>query len=89
MATRDERDPSCCSRKVEHDKPDVSFGSRTDQSPFQAGDVPRKASDIYWTTPELVANIEFAEWTVAGKVRQASYKGLREDKATADVAIES
>jgi bifunctional non-homologous end joining protein LigD len=55
----------------------------TTVNPFTAGDLPRKTSDIHWVRPELVANVEFAEFSTAGKLRQASFKGLREDK-TAD-----
>lgn len=59
-----------------------------DRSPFGTGPAPRKTSDIHWTHPELVARIEFEGWTADGKVRQASYKGLREDKAPPEVVEE-
>ncbi len=38
--------------------------------------------------PELVAEVEFTEWTAAGLLRHPSYKGLRDDKAPADVVRE-
>jgi bifunctional non-homologous end joining protein LigD len=41
-----------------------------------------------WLKPALVCEIEFAEITSDGKVRQASFKGLREDKDPKDVVLE-
>ncbi|CAN7311696.1 non-homologous end-joining DNA ligase [Phenylobacterium sp. LjRoot164] len=59
----------------------------TEASPFAAG-APRKTSEIHWVRPELVAAAEIAEWTDSGKLRQASFKGLREDKAPEEVVRE-
>ena len=38
-----------------------------------------------WLTPALVAEVEFRAWTDDGKLRHASYKGLREDAEAAEV----
>jgi bifunctional non-homologous end joining protein LigD len=50
----------------------------SDKSPFDI-DSPRKTHDIHWLKPELVAEVEFAEFTASGKLRQSSFKGIRED----------
>lgn len=60
----------------------------TVEAPFTA-DAPRKAHGVRWVRPELVANVEFAEWTDSGKLRQASFKGLREDKDPQEVRREA
>ncbi|WP_259671892.1 non-homologous end-joining DNA ligase [Rhizobium sp. NLR17b] len=42
-------------------------------------------ADIVWVEPTLIAEIEFRAWTGDGKLRHASYKGLRERQDNADV----
>ena len=41
-----------------------------------------------WVRPELVAQVNFANWTADNLVRQAAFKGLREDKAAEEVRRE-
>ncbi|HEY4114267.1 MAG TPA: DNA ligase D [Rhizomicrobium sp.] len=49
--------------------------------------VPR-ARGIHWVEPKVVAEIEFSNITTDGILRQASYKGIREDKSARNVTIE-
>ncbi len=41
-----------------------------------------------WVKPELVAQVEFANWTADDVVRAAAFKGLREDKPAKSVVRE-
>jgi bifunctional non-homologous end joining protein LigD len=45
--------------------------------------------DAHWVTPTLVGEVEFAEWTGDGHLRQPSWRGWRPDKSAAEVVRES
>ena len=51
---------------------------RRDDSPF--ADAPR-FRDATWVEPELVAQLGFAEWTTAGRLRHPRFLGLRDRQA--------
>ena len=57
-------------------------------SPFDT--VPNEiARDAVWLTPELVAEVDFAEFTDDGHIRHGAFQGLREDKEASAVTPET
>lgn len=45
--------------------------------------------DVVWVEPRLVCEIEFSDWTHDDVVRQASFKGLRDDKPPGEIVREN
>lgn len=55
-------------------------------SPFSTE--PKPNAPVHWVRPELVCEMNFAEWTNDGSMRQPKFVGLREDKKPAAVTRE-
>jgi bifunctional non-homologous end joining protein LigD len=58
-------------------------GIERDDSPFDP--VPHLVQGHHWAEPRLVAEIRYAERTSAGKLRDSTYLGLRDDKSAEDL----
>ena len=57
------------------------------QSPFV--EVPAEARrGVTWVSPDLVCEVEYRSWTQDGRLRHASFQGLREDKPADQVELE-
>jgi bifunctional non-homologous end joining protein LigD len=59
---------------------------RRDDTPFD--DAPKLPRNAVFVEPDLVAEIEFREWTTEGVMRAPSFKGLRDDKDAVEVVRE-
>jgi bifunctional non-homologous end joining protein LigD len=59
-----------------------------DACPFSPPPTGWVGKNAHWVKPELVAEVEFTEWTEGGSIRHPSFQGLREDKRAQDVVRE-
>jgi bifunctional non-homologous end joining protein LigD len=61
---------------------------RRGTSPFGSTVPPEHARDVVWVEPQVVIEATFGLWTNAGRLRAASFMGIRTDKDPADVVRE-
>jgi bifunctional non-homologous end joining protein LigD len=61
---------------------------RRDSSPFGPTVPPEHARGVVWTEPDVVIEATFGLWTTSGRLRAASFLGVRTDKNPADVVRE-
>jgi bifunctional non-homologous end joining protein LigD len=59
-----------------------------DRMPFAAMPPDVRGRPITWVRPAVVVEVEFAEWTPDGRLRFASFQGVRTDKEPAEVRRE-
>ncbi len=59
-----------------------------DEPPFQNSPAGGDARQVHWIRPELIAEVEFTEWTGEGHLRHPSFKGLREERSPRDIVRE-
>lgn len=57
-------------------------------SPFVNPPTGGEAGGVHWLKPELVAEVNFAEWTGSNVIRHAAFIGLREDKPGQEIVRE-
>ena len=63
--------------------------ARTKAAPSLPFRDPKKVpGKVHWVEPKLIAQVQFADWTKEGIVRQAAFRGLREDKSPKEVTRE-
>jgi bifunctional non-homologous end joining protein LigD len=59
-----------------------------DSMPFATKPKDPGLRDAHWAKTQLVAEVEFTEWTADGSIRHPSFQGLREDKKPTEIVRE-
>ena len=67
---------------------DLFLRSPKKKSPFVPSSVMKESAPVHFLRPIYVGEVRFSEWTSAGRLRQPSWRGLRNDKDAAKVKIE-
>ena len=60
----------------------------TSQPKFKTVVAPSNSRGVKWVVPQLVAEVEYRGWSSDNLLRQASFKGLREDKNAKEIRLE-
>lgn len=60
-----------------------------DWSPFANSPMLSAVRATHWVKPELVADVEFTEWTRDGVLRHPVFRGLREDRNPTEIVLEA
>jgi len=66
------------SEAVERDLMDRLAPLHRDSSPFAGAAAASERRAVVWVEPRLVAAVDYAGWTADGRLRQPSFKGIRE-----------
>jgi bifunctional non-homologous end joining protein LigD len=70
------------------ERPECPFANLPEKKRTQWALTREQMKNCRWVDPELVAQIEFTEWTPDGHLRSAAFVGLREDKDPREVTRE-